>query len=110
MPFVRGREPTSSAMLTPSKASFGSSCRSRPASSGKAQSIDLHRHALERAHRRRDLEQAQVDGLVGAEQLPAGDAEDEAVADLTGCAGDGHSYGIAHKFISWVRYLDYGFL
>ena len=38
MPFVRGREPTSSAMLVPSKASSGRSCRSRPASSGKAQS------------------------------------------------------------------------
>ena len=54
----------------------------------------LHRDAIQRAHRGRNLEQAQIDGLVGAEQLPGGDAEDEAVADLTGCAGDGDSYGI----------------
>ena len=100
MPLVRGREPTSSATLVPSKASAGWSCRSRPASSGKAQSIELHRHALQRAHRLRDLQQAQIDRLLGAEQLPAGDAKDDAVADLTGGAGDGDSYGIAHEFIS----------
>ncbi len=62
---------------------------------------ELHRHALERPHRLRDLEQAQVDGLVASEQLPAGDAEHDAVSDLPGCAGDGHSYGVAHKLISW---------
>ena len=62
---------------------------------------ELHRHALERPHRLRDLEQAQVDRLVRAEQLPAGDAEHDAVADLAGCAGDGDSYGVAHRFISW---------
>ena len=103
MPLVRGREPTSSAMFVPSNASAGSSCRSSPLSSGKAQSIELHRDALERAHRLRDLEQAQVDRLLGPEQLPAGDAKDDAVADLSGRAGDGDSYGIAHEFISWVR-------
>ena len=62
----------------------------------------LHRHPLQRAHRRRYLQQAQVDRLLGAEQLAGGDAEDEAVADLAGGAGDGDSYGIAHEFISWV--------
>ena len=38
IPLVRGFAPTSSATLTPSKASFGSSEMSMPASSGKAQS------------------------------------------------------------------------
>ena len=38
MPFDRGRAPTSSATLAPSKASFGSSEMSMPRSSGKAQS------------------------------------------------------------------------
>ena len=65
----------------------------------------LHRDSLERAHRRRDLEQAQIDRLIGTEQLAAGDAEDEAVADLAGSAGDGHTNGIAHEFISWVRFV-----
>ena len=58
---------------------------------------ELHRHALQRAHRLRDLEQAQVDGLLGAQHLAAGDAEHEAVADLAGGAGDGDSYWIAHE-------------
>src|ERR1019366_5810312 len=61
----------------------------------------LHGHALEGAHRLGDLEQAQIDGLLGTEKLSAGDAKDDAVADLSGCAGDGHSYWIAHEiFIS----------
>ncbi len=38
MPLVRGREPTSSATLTPSNASSGVSCRSSAPSSGNAQS------------------------------------------------------------------------
>ena len=38
MPAVRGRAPTSSATLTPSKAAVGSSVMSMPASSGNAQS------------------------------------------------------------------------
>ena len=62
---------------------------------------ELHRHPLEGAHRLGDLQQAQVDRLVGAEQLPAGDAEDDAVADLAGGAGDGHTYWVAHRLISW---------
>ena len=97
MPFVRGREPTSSAMLAPSKPSSGLSCRSRCGEQREGAVDELHRDALERAHRLGDLEQAQVDGLVGAEQLSAGDAEHEAVADLAGGAGDGHTYGVAHK-------------
>src|SRR6202035_6186205 len=47
----------------------------------------------------------QADRLLGPEQLTAGDAKDDAVADLPGGAGDGYSYGIAHKFISWVGAL-----
>jgi hypothetical protein len=62
---------------------------------------ELHRNALQGAHGLRDLQQAQVDGLVRAQQLPAGDAEHNAVTDLTGCAGHGDTYGIAHRVISW---------
>ena len=50
--------------------------------------VELHRNTLERAHRRRDLEQLQDDGLIWAEHRAAGDTEKEAVADLTG--GTGH--------------------
>ena len=50
--------------------------------------VKLHRNTLERAHRWRDLEQLQDDGLIRAEHRAAGDAEKEAVADLAG--GTGH--------------------
>ena len=57
--------------------------------SGKAQSsISMH-HALEHLHGRLDLEEAQHDGLVLAEELSRGDAKEEGVADLAGGAGDG---------------------
>src|SRR5256885_13772479 len=61
---------------------------------------ELHRNTFERPHHLRDLKQAQVDRLVRAEQLSARDAEGEAVADLPGRAGNGHSDGVAHGLIS----------
>ena len=48
----------------------------------------LERGALGGLDRVGDLEQAQLDLLVGAEQLAGGDAEQERVADLAGGAGD----------------------
>ena len=64
---------------------------------GERTVVDLHRHALEGAHGGRDLEQLQDHRLVGAEQLAAGNAEDEGVADLACGAGDGDSdWGGAH--------------
>ncbi len=96
MPLVRGREPTSSAMLTPSKASSGLSCRSRFASRGKAQSTTSIATPSSAPIAGGISKQAQVDRLVGAEQLAGGDAEEQAVADLPGGAGDGDSYGVAH--------------
>ena len=51
--------------------------------------LELHDQAVERLHRRLDLEQAQHDRLVGAEQLARGDPVDERVADLAGRARDG---------------------
>ena len=52
--------------------------------------VEFHHHALERLLRFlvRDLEQLQDDRLVLAEHFAAGDAEQEAIADLAGCAGD----------------------
>ena len=51
--------------------------------------VQLHRDALERAQRGRDLEQLQDDGLIRSEELSARDAREEAVTDLAGGARDG---------------------
>ena len=51
--------------------------------------VELHDDALERLERRLDLEQLQLDRGVRAEQRAAGDAEQQAVADLAGGAGHG---------------------
>ena len=58
--------------------------------------VELHRDALDGAHRLRDLEQAQCDRGVVAEQLAARDAEQQAVADRAGRAGDSYFYGGTH--------------
>ena len=55
--------------------------------------LHLHHHAPQGVERGRDLLQVQDDGLVRPEHLTAGDAEQEAVADLAGGAGDGHADG-----------------
>ena len=62
--------------------------------------VELHPHALERAERRRDLEQLQGDGRVGPEHRARGDAEQQAVADLAGGAGDGDTDRVLE---SWRR-------
>ena len=58
--------------------------------------VELHDDTLERLQRRGDLEQAQLDRLVRAEQLPARDPEQQAVADLPSGSGDGDLHGCAH--------------
>jgi hypothetical protein len=55
--------------------------------------LELERGALGGLDRLRDLEQRQLDLLVGAEQLARGDAEEDGVADLSGGAGDCDSSG-----------------
>ncbi len=91
-----------SATLASSNASLASSVRTMPASSGKAQSSSSMATPFERAERRRDLEQLQDDGLIGAEHRSARDAEQDAVADLAGGPGDGDADGIlAHGDDSW---------
>ena len=59
--------------------------------------VELHAHALERAERRRDLEQLQDDRRVRPEHRARGDAEEEAVADLAGSPGDGDAYRCGHR-------------
>ena len=55
--------------------------------------VELHRGALGRLERRRDLEQSQPDRDVGAEQLAGRHPEQQGVADLAGRAGDGDGDG-----------------
>ena len=58
--------------------------------------VELHDHALESLQRRLDLQQPQLHRGVGAEQGTAGDAEEQAVADLAGGTGHGHLDGLGH--------------
>ena len=50
--------------------------------------VELHRDAVQRAERRRDLEQLQDDRLICSEQLPRRDAKCQLVSDLTCGARD----------------------
>ena len=50
--------------------------------------VELHHDTLERLQRRLDLEQTELDRAVRAEQRAARQAEQQAVADLAGGAGD----------------------
>ena len=51
--------------------------------------VELHHHALERLEGGLDLEQPQLDRAVRTQQRAAGQAEQQAVTDLAGGAGDG---------------------
>ena len=59
--------------------------------------VELHDHALEGLHARLDLEQAEDDRLVGAEEGSRGDAEEERITDLAGGAGDCDTKRLVHK-------------
>ena len=101
MPLLRGRAPTSSATLTPSNACLGVVVDVDAGEQRERAVVELHRGALDRLERGRDLEQRQVHRRVGTEQLTAGDAKQERVADLAGGSGDGDcAGGVSHLFIS----------
>ncbi len=91
MPGPRGLEPTRMHQSASLNATFGSPVSTMPAQEREGAVVELHRDALERLLDRldRDLEQLQDDRLVLAEHLARGDARQDAVADLTGGAGDG---------------------
>ena len=55
--------------------------------------VELHDHTLEGLQRRRDLQQPQLDRTISAEERPARKSEQQAVADLSGGAGDGDLEG-----------------
>ena len=97
MPFVRGRAPTSSAILTPVERGLGVVEDVDPGQQRERAVEELERRALGRLDRLRDLQQVQVDRLALAEELPGGDAEEQRVADLAGGAGDGDLGGLGHR-------------
>ena len=86
-------DPTSSAHDAPSNAVLRSAVASMPCEQRVGAVLQLHHHALERGERGLDLEQAQHDGLIRAEELTGRDAVDERVADLARGAGDGDVEG-----------------
>ena len=67
--------------------------------------LEFHHHALERllCLLVRDLQQLQDDGLVLAQHLAGGDAEQQGVADLAGGAGNGNAHGFLLMGISEGR-------
>ena len=89
IPALRGIEPTSSAHDVPSNAVFEVGGRLDAVEQRVGAVVELHDDAFERLHRGLDLEQAQHDRLVRAEELAGRDPVDERVADLAGGAGDG---------------------
>ena len=109
MPGPRGRAPTSSARLTPSKICLGVVADLDAGEVRERAVVELHDDALERLERRRDLQQPQLDRAV-AEQRPARETEEQAVADLAGGAGDGDlQRGRAHDDSLNTRREDGGF-
>ena len=92
-PALRGIAPTSRATSASPNATSASSVHTIVGEQRERAVVELHAHALERAERRRDLEQLQGDGRVRPEHRAGGDAEQQAVADLAGGAGDGDTDG-----------------
>ena len=69
---------------------------------GKGAVIQLHCHAFERAHRRRNLQQLEDNRLLRAEQIAVGDAKDKGIADISGRAGHCYTNWISHHSgVSW---------
>ena len=59
--------------------------------------FEFHDHTLEGRQGRGDFQQLQDDRLVLAEHFAAGDTEQQAVTNLTGCAGDSNAnWGFCH--------------
>ena len=58
--------------------------------------VQLHHHALHRRARRRDLQQIQIDRLIGAEHLTRCDAKRQRITDIAGGARDGDSDWLLH--------------
>ena len=98
MPLLRGRAPTSRAMLTSPNASWASSLMYDLTQQREGAVVELHDDAPQGPQGRGDLEELQDDRLIGSEQGAAGDPEQQVVADLAGGAGDGDTNrGSGHR-------------
>ena len=86
-------------------AAFRAAAQDGPAAAPDAEPVPAAARAADRTlaitigglERRGHLEQAQLDGAVGAEQLAGSDPEEERIADLAGRARDGDFRGLAHR-------------
>jgi hypothetical protein len=58
--------------------------------------IQFHHHALYRRRRRGNLQQIQVDRLIGAQHLARSDPKRERITDVSGRARDGDSDWLLH--------------
>ena len=102
MPAVRGRAPDQQRPVSVGKGYVRLIGQDGLCEKGKGAVVQLHGHAFERAHRRRDLQQLQDDRLIRAEQIAISDAKDEGIADITGRAGYCYTNWDIHYFcISW---------
>src|SRR5699024_6531639 len=63
--------------------------------------VELHRRALGGLDRLRNLQQPQLHGGIGAEQLARGDPKQQGVSDLTGGAGNRDIDGVRHDGLLW---------
>jgi hypothetical protein len=70
----------------------------RPAQRRERAVVQLHDHARERGQRRGDLEQVQVDRLVGAEHLSRRHSKGKCIADLARRTGNRDIDGGSHGF------------
>ena len=85
---MRGTLPTSSAQFTSRKPSFEIGRGHDAFEEREGAIVQFHDHALERAERRRDFDEREVDRLFRTEHRAGSDAKEERVTDLTGSAGD----------------------
>ena len=101
MPFDRGREPTSRAQLASSKAVVGVVGLDDAGEQREGAVVELHRDAARARPMAGGISSScRMTGWSGPSRCAAGDAEEEAVADLAGGSGDGDAYGGLHESFS----------
>ena len=66
--------------------------------------VEFHRQRHATRQRGRDFKQLQDHRLILAEHVAGGDAEQQGIADLAGCAGDGNADGGFHRMTPMMRF------
>ncbi len=100
MPFDRGREPISSAQLTPSKATSGSSVATMLSSNGKAQSSSSMTTPSSDGRAGVISSRCRATRVSGPKTSPEASAGQNGVADLAGGAGDSNFNEFGHSGFS----------